>query len=371
MAVATLVKLGTIFPPGTSVGAYALDPNGHPSGAPGISATDTATVTTAGGLSFAGLAPNRVYWAYALIGSDHRYVKFVSEPGEDDGQEDAGISRGVELYVDAVAGDDSNNGLSWADAVATVEQAVSLASGGDTIYLIGKTREEGVVIPNSLGGLKIVGAGGRASHADSPWPYASAAWLPPASPTADTDLLVIRGQGVTIENILFDCPVDAAGIRLERNALSGTSEFDASHLTVRNCRFDSGSVGIEDVGGSGFVLVDDCRFMRLTDATGAAILNSSTAVANPLNWEIRDSKFLGNDRHIDAPASGWVVYDNIIDGAGTTSIDFTGGVAGNIVTKNYLGGAYDATLYKVAGAGDEWGGNFNVLSGGVTAADPA
>lgn len=276
---------------------------------------------------------------------------------------------GTEYFVNPVTGSDSSNGLSWTNPLDTVAQAVSLASGGDTIYLIGKTREENVIIPNSKGGLKIIGAGGgNPNHADTPWPYSSAAWLPPASPTADTDLLVVRGQGVRVQNVLFDAPVDAAAVRLERNALSGDSEFDASHAKIIGCRIDSGNTGIEDNGGCFNVLVDGCAFHRLTDGTGRAIYNSSTSVANPLNWEIRNSRFTNNDNHIDAAASGWFVHGNIIDGLGTTSIDFTGGVATNFVTNNYLGGAFNATLYIRAGAGDEWAGNQNVA--GVTTADP-
>jgi hypothetical protein len=53
-----------------------------------------------------------------------------------------------------------------------------------------------------------------------------------------------------------------------------------------------------------------------------------------------------------------------IDLSGTSS-------GGNSVWGNQLGGAYNATLYVVGTSGDQWGGNFNVLSGGVTAANPS
>jgi hypothetical protein len=53
-------------------------------------------------------------------------------------------------------------------------------------------------------------------------------------------------------------------------------------------------------------------------------------------------------------------------------IDLSGTSSGcNMVTENQLGGAYSATLYVVGASGVQWAGNFNVLTGGVTAANPS
>jgi len=282
----------------------------------------------------------------------------------------AGVERGpgATFYADANNGSDSYGGGSWSQAKLTIAAALAVMSEGDTLYLSGKFREE-VILSNLHGGISIIGADDRLpSHADAPWP-SGASWLPPASPTAATPLLTVRSQGVTIKNILFDCPVDAAGIELQRNALDGNSEFDASHANIVNCRFTSGLTGIENNGGCGFVIVEDCRFYDLTDG----ITCVSTSVAVPLRWIVRRNEFVNNTNHIRSSLTQAVIRENTFGKVTTIGIDpsFNSGQgADNVIWGNYLAGTYADETY-VPGTDNEWGGNFNSLTGGVTAADPA
>lgn len=286
-------------------------------------------------------------------------------------QRGAGVERGpgAIYYADANNGSNNYSGGSWLQAKATIAAALALMSEGDTLYISGKFKEQ-VTLSNLHGGVTIQGADDRLpAHADAPWP-SGASWLPPDSPTAATPLLTIRSQGVTLSNILFDAPSDAAAVKLERNALSGNSEYDASHANIVNCRFTSGSIGIENAGGCGFVIVEDCRFYDLT----SAIKCTSTAVAVPLRWIIRSSVFMTNTNHIQSGMSQCVIIDNVFQGHTTDAIDLAENAGGgnNVVCRNALGGTYSvAGGYIVAAASDEWGGNYNSLSGGVTAADPA
>jgi hypothetical protein len=55
----------------------------------------------------------------------------------------------------------------------------------------------------------------------------------------------------------------------------------------------------------------------------------------------------------------------------TKGLDLSGGVGKNVVSRNALSGTYSVVGGYTAGTDDEWGGNFNSLTGGVTAADPA
>lgn len=271
-------------------------------------------------------------------------------------------------YVDANNGDDDNGGSRWGDAFATIGAALAVCGEGDTIMLSGKFREE-LTLTNTIGGVHFLGAAVRLpAHADSPWP-SGASWLPPASPTAATPLIKVRSQGVTFENILFDCPVDAAAILLQRNALSGDSEYDGSHAHIINCRFTSGQSGIENDGGCGFVIVEGCRFYDLTD--GIKCLN--TAVAVPLRWIIRNNEFLTNTNHIQSSFSQSVIRGNTFMNHTTCAINpaynsSQGSL--NVIWGNYLSGTYQDVDY-VPGTNNEWAGNFNSLSGGVTAIDPA
>src|SRR5213076_1864180 len=118
-------------------------------------------------------------------------------------------------------------------------------------------------------------------------------------------------------NILFDAPTAYAAVKLSRNALSGTSEFDASHASIIGCDFRNGLYGIEDSGGCFNVTVRDGVFETLNATTSAAaIINTSTAVAAPRRWRILDNLFQpesttqGNERHIISPLAGSLIKGN-------------------------------------------------------------
>ena len=279
------------------------------------------------------------------------------------------------LYVDTVNGNDGYNGQSWGGAFATMGAALSAVQTGGKIYFRGDVREE-LTGSNLKFDVTIIGAGAP-HHADLPaagYHPGASVWRPPASPTTATPLLIVRGRGWRFVNILFDCPVDAAAVKLERNALSGTSEYDASHASFVGCRFDSGLIGIENAGGCGFVTVEGCKFYRLSGSGSAGIKCTSTSVAVPLNWEIKDCRFSNNVAHILSSMSYSTLVGNICARfTGSVSVDlYNSPSAGqgeyNIVTGNYLSGTFDATGYP-AGSNNEWAGNQNVA--GVTTADPS
>lgn len=283
----------------------------------------------------------------------------------------AGVERGPgnTYYADANNGSDSNSGGSWSGAKLTIAAAHALMDEGDRLYLSGKFKEQ-VTLTNTVGGVTIEGADDRLpAHADAPW-ASGASWLPPDAPAAATALLTVRSQGVTVKNILFDAPSDAAAIKLSRNALSGNSEYDASHFNAVNCRFTSGQSGIENDGGCSFVVVEDCRFYDLTNA----IKCLGTAVAIPLRWIIRRNEFVKNTNHVVSSLEDSVIRDNTFLRHTTDAIKTTynGGQGSyNAIWGNLLAGTYSIAGGYTGAATDEWGGNFNVLSGGVTAADPA
>ena len=260
--------------------------------------------------------------------------------------------------------------------LSTLASGLSNAQTGDVILIHGNVREE-VTVSNLKFDMKIVGIGGQ-HHPDQPTsayhPGASAI-RPPASPTATTALVTVRGRGTEFHNIMFDCPVDDAAIDLVRNALSDDSEYDASHAIIDNCRFTDGLIGIKNDGGASFARVSRSRFQRLTESGGAAIKCTSTSVAVPLNWVVQENQFHNNASHVLSSMSYSSLIDNIFGRfTATLSVDLydqpsAGQGEYNVITRNYLSGTYGATAYP-AGSNNEWGGNYNSLSGGVTAADP-
>jgi hypothetical protein len=265
------------------------------------------------------------------------------------------------LYVDTVNGNNGYNGQSWGGAFATMAAALSAVQTGGKIYFRGDVREE-CIGSNLKFDVTIIGVGSK-HHADVPaagYHPGASAWRPPATPTTATPLLKIRGRGWKLINIMFDCPVDAAAVYLERNALATNAEYDASHVSVIGCDFRNGKYGIQDVGGCFNVRIEDCDFETIDETSGCAIINTSTAVANPRRWVILNNRFQadsateGNLQHIDSPLNGSTITGNIFGTVKSTGIyvDLTGGT-GNVVANNILGGAYDTADY-VAGTNDLW-----------------
>jgi hypothetical protein len=276
----------------------------------------------------------------------------------------SGTSPAPDLHVDTVTGLDAvDRGESWANPLATMAYALSLVATGGKIKFRGDVREE-CVGSNLVFDVTIEGCGSL-HHPDLPaagYQPGSSCWRPPASPTTATPLIKVRGRGWNFVNIFFDAPVDAAAIYLERNALSGTSEYDASHASIIGCRFVDGKWAIQDVGGCYNVTVNGCEFKAFTTA---AIANTSTAVANPLNWKIFNNRFpsnvsdFGNVVHLDSPLNCAEIIGNIFGTVRSTGlyIDLTGSGGGNIVCNNVLGGVYDTSDY-VPHASDLWYQNY-------------
>lgn len=274
----------------------------------------------------------------------------------------AGATPAPILHVDTVTGVNAvDRGTSWSNPLATMTYALSLVATGGVIEFRGDVREE-CVGSNLVFDVTIRGVGSK-HHADVPasgYHPGAVAWRPPASPTAATPLIKVRGRGWKFENIMFDCPVDSAAIYLERNALSDTSEYDAGHATIVGCDFRNGKYGIQDVGGCFNIRIEDCDFETLDETSGCAIINTSTAVAAPRRWVIQNNRFQmdssteGNLQHLDSPLNGSTIQHNVFGTVKSTGIyiDLTGG-ASNVIAFNVLGGVYNTSDY-VGATGDLW-----------------
>lgn len=284
---------------------------------------------------------------------------------------DLGVLKGTVHYVDAVDGANSNDGLSWGSSLRTMAQAFTNVSSGDTIIFRGKIQEQ-IATPVQVHDVTIIGASGRPRHADTQpvdpdGRSHGASWAAAATPVATTPLLEIRQQGWTLVNFLMDPHSDDVAVRLLSNAASGNDERDASHASFYGMKFVGGVAGIESDGGQAHVLVDDCEFNSLTDGITCA----STSVRVNQFWTIRNSYFMNNTNHIRASLTSSAIHGNVFGKFTTLCIDpsFNSGQGtDNMIVGNHISGDYDTG--NVPGTGNEWGGNFNSLTGGVTAADP-
>lgn len=279
-------------------------------------------------------------------------------------------------YVDAKVGSDSSNGRSAQSPFLTMSKAFLNVDSGDRILFRGKIREQ-LTTPVGVFDVSIIGAANRPRHADdhseSSTPgrgSSSACWVAPASPTAVTPLLKVIQQGWKVENFLMQAHTDGACILLYRDAGASDDERDASHFHAKTMRFDAGQDHIEQSGGVAFIRIEDSGFRG---ATAKAMKHTAGAgVGTLLGWNIIDNRFHDNDSHIVLPLSNATIKRNTFGKFTTASLDLRNGVGYNCVSENALSGTYsNAGKYWAAAATDEWGGNWNVISGGVTAADPA
>ena len=253
---------------------------------------------------------------------------------------------------------------------STMDAAFDRLGSGDTIVFKGNIREE-LTTPAGIFDVTIIGAANQPRHADAHTTnngYAAATWKTPASPTAATPLLIIQQQGWKLMNILFDGPSDAAAVQIFRDGGADDAERDGSHAHICGCKFVAGQNHIEFKGGPSQIVLEQNLFFG---ATADSILDTVGAGIGTDNYfRIMHNHWHNNESHLDAPLNYASIIGNIFGKKTTDGINLGGG-SENVVGGNYLYGTYSIAGGYTAGTNDEWGGNFNSLSGGVTAADPA
>jgi hypothetical protein len=273
----------------------------------------------------------------------------------------AGVAQAY--YVDTVNGSTTNDGKSWNNPFSTMALALAAVQTGGTIFVFGDVREE-LTGSNLKFDIKIVGVG-TLHHPDIPgtgYHPGAACWRPPASPTEATPLMKVRGRGWQFHNIMFDCPVDAAALYLENNSGSGLTEYDASHIVVKDCGFMQGKYAIQAEGPIGNARILDNWFAILSE-TGGCALFADTDGGPHYRWQVRNNFFVpaataegnkGNQSHIDIALHCGLIEGNHFGTVEATGkyIDLTGG-QDNMVAYNVFGGVYNQDDY-VAGTGDMW-----------------
>lgn len=276
-------------------------------------------------------------------------------------------------FVDGNQGNDNLTGASVSAPFLTMAQVFTKIASGDTIFVRGNIREQ-LTTPAGVFDVTIIGGGNRPRHADahtSNGGYSAATWKQPVSPTALTPLLKVQQQGWRVANMLFSgAPSGTAAIQLFRDGGSGDAERDGSHFHMVSCRVDGAPLGIQDSGGCAFVRIEDTLFRGMTITALAA--TAGAGIGTLLDWQILGNMFQDNVNHIVLGLNQGIVKGNTMGKFTTKSIDLTGGTGYNMLTCNHLSGTYsNAGGYTAAASTDDWSGNFNSISGGLTAADPA
>jgi hypothetical protein len=273
-------------------------------------------------------------------------------------------AQGNVWYVDANRSG-SGSGKTLTNAMSTMEEAFSLISSGDTIYLRGKIREQ-LVTPAQVFDVSIIGLGNRPRHADSTpdgGQEAANTWAAPTSPTAAQALLRIIQQGWRVENVLFAASAGCACIELVRNAAAADDERDASHAMILRNRFAgvaSTDSGIKFGDASFTEIVNNAR-IEGNDFQGLAHAIKDHSANLSFRPQIAENMFQANTNDIVLRAYQARILCNVMSLAPTASIVISGGVGASQVHGN-------GALYA-PGTSDNWNGNY--ASTGVTAAVPA
>jgi len=270
-------------------------------------------------------------------------------------------------YVDSAG--PGLGGTSWAAAFKTIGAAVAVAKNGDVIAIRGSFTES---VTLSVAGVTIVGVGTGPKQAQ--WGSA-----------ADTASLTIAANYCSVQNIYFKPPAYSASTTYGPCSIY-LSSANWAYIVGNRFQGQTGSYNAiySPVCNSDNVHIMGNEFYYMNTATsGAAILGVEAGGLSYSGWQIKDNVFSSCVTAININGRVCVLTGNSfaeygISAAGsvgavmTLGIDLSGTSSGaNVVWGNQLGGTYSATLYKVGASGDQWGGNFNVISGGVTAANPA
>jgi len=260
-------------------------------------------------------------------------------------------------------------------------QATSMA--GSVIVLGGMAYTETVTIPAAAPDYCTLVGAGPGMHRPT--------W---ASGAAAENCLTVQSEGWTIQNIEFNCPASAAGVRVEEHTVNGTNAYKT---VIRDCMFDglwAGLYGIDFYGAPHRVSILNNWFMEMNQGDDSAfcimITDSAVGPGNPYQCSIIGNRFSDSDNYIGNLNSNRGFNVSLIQGnvfewgtliTPTIYIDLRGGSQGeNIVTGNVFCGDYSNTGGYWAHAANPgmWGGNIaedvaeaEVGDNGLTIAPPA
>lgn len=294
-------------------------------------------------------------------------------------------SFGVTLFVNTVAGNDGNSGLTpdkaldtmdaALDKLAALHAAVSKSADNSTIYVIGDVREQ-LSAPLGVSGVRIVGlANGNNRHDNG------MRWRQAATAT-NAPLLIVHEQGWEFHNILFVPESGYSALKFWR--AEDATHPDGSHAIVRGCKFIGPTtigtplgIGIEDYGGMHHQLIEDNEFADLDFAIKA----TNVSIASPLRNTIRRNSFDSNKNDIGLNANLCRILDNTFNTAYNSSthpiiinLAYTADASGkNVVHNNVFADAItaiDDDHGYIESTGDVWGGNWASTSTSAAAAAP-
>ena len=270
-------------------------------------------------------------------------------------------------YVDGTDGNDSYTGRGPSEAKATIQAAVTAASGGDVIYIRPKVYTLGTGFARYTEDVAVTLGGAGGSGVTATNANISIIGITPRTLQA-TDFLGVRWKYATNTNLLVDAPclhVENIGffseagtyaIHLRCNGATRTQE-GSTGFTLYNCAIKGDGPLYADGGEQ--IVIANCRFQAKHDGTtgGINLVGSANAVRRPT---IKNCDFIGgnNVAMATAPikgASPWynAVLKNLwfdIDTTAGTFVLISGTTSTGVCGPCYCGsGDISTTSFDTAG----------------------
>jgi len=222
----------------------------------------------------------------------------------------------------------SGGGQSWEDAYKTIQEAVTAASAGDTIFVAGRTitalatdplnYAETVIIPNGTPQLSIIGVSRGRTQGGLPQMKIGA---------GSTAMMTVRAPGCLIANMGFNgASSTGGGILLDDDG--GTSKV-AFGTTITGCHFKNcvgstatdaatgGAIMWSSDGGAWQVLINGNRFYKNV----GDIVMKGTSGSVPQDVVVEDNIFSGPAASVDCNIyvaadgiNGLIVRNNVFTG---------------------------------------------------------
>lgn len=203
---------------------------------------------------------------------------------------------------------------------------------GMNIGLLGVTFEE-VIGPLGVNDITIVGMANSARQATTSGVAngGGSTWLSPST-GASSHLLIVRAQGWTIDNILFNN--STAGKACIQALISGSGDPplapSGEHLVIQNCKLTGAKYGVLSTGGPNFVALLNNTIYGFSDANDAGVISETgEGVHTNSWWVVKGNDFLSNAIHLDMASAGIEIAYNhfsyVRNGVTTTvQLDLTG-----------------------------------------------
>ena len=252
---------------------------------------------------------------------------------------------GNQFYVDSVHGSTSNDGLTWASALAGIDAAVGkcTANHGDVIW-VAPGHNEGIVAASAIdldiAGITVIGLGTGTLKPTIDFDHADAGF-------------VIGADNVTVKNIRFRCSVTSVkiGVAIEA-AVDSYQILDCDFGWAEAAGTDEFLIAVNILAACNDGLIEGCTF-----AAGAAEATVAVKLVGASdNVTIRNNRFTGACstafvNGITTLSTNLLIQGNIMQqGATEPGIELLTGTTG-VICDNYIATNLDTVTASIVADG--------------------